>query len=83
MRPKSTASSKSTKSILKAPKLSVVTEDDENKISNAEVERPDLKVEFDDVDGVTFGPLPSRNDENELVMHFCLINSKIGYLNIK
>ena len=78
MRPKSTASAVSTKSILKAPKLSTVTEDDENETSNAEEERPELKVEFDCVDGVTFGPLPSRSDENEVVMDFYLINSEIG-----
>ena len=78
MRPKSTASAVGTKSILKAPKLSVVTEDDENETSNPEEERPELRVEFDCVDGVTFGPLPSRNDENELVRYFYLINSEIG-----
>ena len=78
MRPKSTASAVSTKSILKAPKLSVVTEDDENETSYAEEERPELRVEFDCVDGLTFGPLPSRSDENELVRNFYLINSELG-----
>ena len=78
VRPKSTASAVSTKSILKAPKLSVVSEDDENETSNDEEERPELRVEFDCIDGVTFGPLRSQNDENELVRNIYLINSEIG-----
>lgn len=65
MRPKSTASAISVKSILKTPKLDVVKEEEENEITNSDLPHsgPEPKFGLDEVDGVTFGPLPNHDEE--------------------
>ena len=65
VRPKSTASAVSMKSILKTPKLQVVKEEDENEASNSSVPHSESKIDLDEVDGVTFGPLPDHDEEKQ------------------
>ena len=65
VRPKSAASVVSVKSILKTPKLEVVKEEEENEVSNSSVPHSESKTNLDEVDGVTFGPLPNHDEENQ------------------